>query len=105
MPRAKVKFSTTNSPHDPDWPRRPEQAMQNIAKKNKAVYIEGSLVFATGGKHAEALFETVEPEDDSQASTLHRLGVDLDTSMVCLYIDPTLWAQLYPDLAGPQSGA
>ena len=65
MPRGKVKFSTTNSPNDPDWPRNPEQAMRNIAEQNNAVYIEGSLVFATGGKHAEALFETVEPEDDS----------------------------------------
>ena len=48
--------------------------MRNIAKRNQAVYIEGSLVFATGGKHAEALFETVEPEDDSPATKLHRLG-------------------------------
>ena len=99
MPRGKVRFSTTNSPNDPDWPRNPEQAMRNIAERNKAVYIEGSLVFAPGGKHAEALFETVEPEDDSQATKLHRLGVDLDASMVCLYIDPTLWAELYPALA------
>ena len=78
MPRGKVRFSTTNSPNDPDWPRHPEQAMRNIAEKNNAVYIEGSLVFATGGKHAEALFETVEPEEDSNATQLHRLGVDLD---------------------------
>jgi hypothetical protein len=99
MPRAKVKFSTTNSPHDPDWPRNPEQALANIAKNNNAVYIKGSLAMATGGKHAEALFETVEPEPDSQATRLHQLGVDLDASMVCLYIDPTLWAQLYPALA------
>ncbi len=64
------------------------------------MYIEGSLVFAPGGKHAEALFETVEPEEDSSATKLHRLGVDLDASMVCLYIDPDLWAQLFPALAG-----
>ena len=101
MPRGKIRFSTTNPPNDPDWPSDPEQAMRNIAKKNQATYIEGSLVFATGGKHAEALFETVEPEDDSPATKLHRLGVDLDASMVCLYIDPNLWAQLYPGLAAP----
>ena len=100
MPRGKIKFSTTNSPNDRDWPSDPERAMRNIAKKNQAVYIEGSLVFAPGGKHAEALFETVEPEDDSPATKLHRLGVDLDASMVCLYIDPTLWAELFPGLAG-----
>ena len=99
MPRGKVRFSTTNSPNDPDWPRNPEQAMRNIAKRNQAVYIEGSLAMTTGGKHAEALFQTVEPEDDSQATKLHRLGVDLDASVVSLYIDPTLWAELYPRLA------
>ena len=96
MPRGKVKFSTTNSPNDSNWPRHPEQAMRNIAEKNNAVYIEGSLVFATGGKHAEALFETVEPDEDSNATRLHRLGVDLDAETVSLYIDPTLWAELYP---------
>lgn len=95
MPRGKVKFSTTNSPNDPNWPRHPEQAMRNIAEKNNAVYIEGSLVFATGGKHAEALFETVEPDEDSNATRLHRLGVDLDAETVSLYIDPTLWAELF----------
>ena len=99
MPRGKVRFSTTKSPNDPDWPRKPEQAMSNIAQRNQATYIEESLVFATGGKHAEALFETVEPEDDSPATKLHRLGVDLDATMVCLYIDPNLWAQLFPGLA------
>lgn len=96
MPRGKVRFSTTNSPNDPNWPRHPEQAMRNIAEKNNAVYIEGSLVFATGGKHAEALFETVEPDEDSNATRLHRLGVDLDAETVSLLIDPTLWAELYP---------
>jgi len=96
MPRAKVTFSTTKSPNDADWPRDPEQAMRNIAKRNNAVFIDGSLVFATGGKHAEALFETVEPGEDSDATRLHRLGVDLDASTVCLYIDPALWAQLFP---------
>ncbi len=69
--------------------------MRNIAKKNNAVYIDRSLAFSANGKHAEAMFETVEPEEDSQATKLHRLGMDLDASMVCLYIDPTLWAQLY----------
>jgi hypothetical protein len=99
MPRGKIRFSTQNSPNDPEWPRDPEQAMRNIAQKNNAVYVERSLVFSPGGKHAEALFETVEPEEDSKATRLHRLGVDLDASMVCLYIDPTLWAQLFPGLA------
>ena len=99
MPRGKIRFSTTNSPNDRDWPSDPEQAMRNIADRNQATYIEGSLVFAPGGKHAEALFETVEPEEDSRATKLHRLGVDLDASAVTLFIDPTLWAQLFPALA------
>ena len=99
MPRGKVKFGTGGSPNDPAWPSDPEQAMRNIARKNNAVYIEGSLAFATGGKHAEALFETVEPEESSKATRLHRLGVDLDASVVSLYIDPTLWAELFPTLA------
>ena len=99
MPRGKVRFSTTKSPNDPDWPRKPEQAMRNIAKRNNAVYIEKTLQMTPNGKHAEAQFETVEPEDDSPATKLHRLGVDLDATMVCLYIDPNLWAQLFPGLA------
>ena len=101
MPRGKVRFSTTNPPKDKDWPRNPEQAMRNIADNNNAVYIDGSLVFTTGGKYAEALFQTVEPEPTSKATKLHQLGVDLDASMVCLYIDPNLWAELYPGLAAP----
>ena len=100
MPRGKVRFSTT-SPNDPDWPRKPEQAMKNIALRNNAVYIDDSLVFAPGGKYAEALFETVEPEEDSNATKLHRLGVDLDASVVSLYIDPALWAALFPQQTGP----
>src|SRR4029078_654799 len=100
MPRGKARFSTTNPPNDPEWPRNPELAMRNIAERNQAVYIEGSLTMTPGGKHAEALFETVEPQKDSPATKLHRLGVDLDASVISLYIDPDLWAELYPGLAG-----
>ena len=99
MPRGKARFSTTNPPNDPAWPSDPEQAMRNIAEKNQAVYIEGTLQMTPGGKHAEAQFKTVEPEESSPATKLHRLGVDLDASVISLYIDPTLWAELYPNLA------
>jgi|SRR3954463_1070043 hypothetical protein len=99
MPRGKARFSTTNPPNDPAWPSDPEQAMRNIAKRNNAVYVEKSLMMTTGGKHAEAQFETVEPEENSRATKLHRLGVDLDASVVSLFIDPTLWAELFPGLA------
>jgi hypothetical protein len=99
MPRGKARFSTTNPPKDPAWPSDPEQAMRNIAEKNQAVYIEKSLQMTPGGKHAEAQFQTVEPDNDSPATKLHRLGVDLDASVISLYIDPTLWAELYPGLA------
>ena len=70
--------------------------MRNIAEKNNAVYIEGSLVFATGGKHAEALFETVEPEEDSNATRLHRLGVDLDAATVSLLHRPDAVGRVVP---------
>jgi hypothetical protein len=99
MPRGKARFSTTNPPNDPAWPSDPEQAMRNIAKRNNAVYIEHTLQMTPNGKHAEAQFQTVEPEDDSRATKLHRLGVDLDASVVTLFIDPALWAELYPSLA------
>jgi hypothetical protein len=73
--------------------------MRNIAKKNQAVYIENSLQMTPNGKHAEAQFETVEPDPDSPATKLHRLGIDLDASVISLYINPALWADLYPTLA------
>jgi hypothetical protein len=92
MPRAKVKFSG-GSPQSDLWPSDPEGAMKEIAIANQATYIEGSLVFSTGGGTgtAEALFETVEPEAGSKASRLHRLGAQLDASEVHLYVGPDDW--------------
>ena len=69
--------------------------MRNIAEKNNAVYIEGSLVFATGGKHAEALFETVEPTRTATPRGCTGWG-STSTRRVSLLIDPALWAELYP---------
>jgi hypothetical protein len=37
------------------------------------------------------LFETVEPEEESKASRLHRLGAQLDASEVHLYVGPDDW--------------
>lgn len=92
MPRAKVKFSG-GSPQSDLWPSDPEGAVREIAIANQATYIEGSLVFSTGGGTgtAEALFETVEPEEESKASRLHRLGAQLDASEVHLYVGPDDW--------------
>lgn len=91
MPRGKIKFSTTNPPNDRDWPSDPEQAMRDIAARNNAEYIEGSLVFVPGGHYAEALFKTVEPEPDSSATRLHRLGRELDAVEVTLFVDTETW--------------
>ena len=100
MPRGKIKFSTS-SPHSGQWPGDPEAAMAELARKNNATYVEGSLVFAPGGKFAEALFETVEPEPESTATRLHQLGIDLDAESVSLFIDRERWRQTRgPEEAG-----
>jgi len=90
MPRGKAKFPT-GSPTDPDWPDNPEQAMENIAERNNARYIKNSLVFATGGAVAEALFRTVEPGGNEDATTRHLLGEELDAIEVSLYCDVDTW--------------
>jgi hypothetical protein len=91
MPRAKAKFKGGGSPKDGNWPSDPEQAMRDIAARNNAEYIEGSLIFATGGHYAEALFKTVEPEPESSATRLHRLGRELDAVDVTLFVDAETW--------------
>jgi len=97
VPRGKVKFnatSTDDSGHSPEselWPSDPEGALREIAERNNARYIEGSLVFATGGRVAEALFETVEPEEDSKATRLFNLGEDLDALEMQLLVGPDRW--------------
>ena len=90
MPRAKAKFST-GSPNARDWPGDPEEAMRVIAGRTNATYVEGSLVFTPGGRFAEALFETVEPEESSPATKLHQLGRHLDAIELTLYFDPQTW--------------
>jgi hypothetical protein len=86
-----VKFSA-ESPRSILWPSDPVGAVTEIAEANNARYIEGSLVFSTGGSMAEALFETVEPDDKSDATRLHRLGKQLDASEVHLYVGPGDWS-------------
>jgi hypothetical protein len=93
MPRAKARFKG-GSPKNGNWPNDPEQAMREIAAHNNAEYIEGSLVFVPGGHYAEALFKTVEPEPDSSATRLHRLGRELEAADVTLFIDPQSWQDL-----------
>lgn len=91
MPRGKAKFSTGGSPASDQWRDDPEAALREIAARHNTTYIEGSLVFSPGGKSAEALFETVEPDEDSPASQLFRLAEDLDAWAFHLYVDPDRW--------------
>jgi len=65
--------------------------MENIAQRNNARYIKNSLVFATGGEVAEALFATEEPGGDEAPTMLHRLGEDLDAIQFSLYFDVDTW--------------
>jgi hypothetical protein len=90
VPRAKVKFNAT-SPNSSLWPSQPEEAVAELAKKNLAEYIPGSLVFSTGGHTALALFRTVEPGDDNNPTRLHQLGIDLDAIDVELFVGPENW--------------
>jgi hypothetical protein len=90
VPRGKARFRAT-SPDSEIWRSDPVGAVREIAERNKAKYIEGSLVFAPGGRVAEALFETVEPDVDSEASQLFRLAEDLDALEFHLFVDPDRW--------------
>jgi hypothetical protein len=91
VPRGKMRFNTSGSPDDPSWFEDPEGAVRSIAERNNAVYVEGSLAFSPNGRTAEALFETVEPEKESQATRLHQLAVDLDAFEANLLISTELW--------------
>ena len=92
MPRGKAKFGT-DSPDSDLWPDNPEEAMRDIAGRHSVTYIEGTLVFSPGGKSAEALFETVEPDDPHgrSPSQLFRLAEDLDAWDFKLLVDPVRW--------------
>ena len=90
MPRGKALFKAT-SPNSDLWRSDPVRAVREIAERNKATYVEGSLVFAPGGHEAEALFETVEPDEDGPASQLFRLAEDLDALEFSLYVDAERW--------------
>jgi len=93
MPRGKLLFRAKSSPRSDDWPGDPEEAIREIARHNNATYIEGSLVFTPNGDLAEALVETVEPERESGATTLHQLGIDMDAIEVCLFFDTVRWKE------------
>jgi putative intracellular protease/amidase len=90
VPRGKAKFKA-KTPDSDLWRSDPVGAVREIAERNNAKYVEGSLIFAPGGRAAEALFETVEPDEDSPASQLFRLAEDLDAWEFHLYVDPERW--------------
>jgi hypothetical protein len=98
VPRGKAKFKAT-SPDSEVWFSDPVGALREIAERNKATYVEGSLVFAPGGHEAHALFETVEPDEDSPASQLFTLAEDLDALEFHLCVDPERWKYRKP---GPE---
>ena len=91
MPRGKAVFKTSGSPDSEQWPNNPEAAMEDIADRHGAFYIDGSLVFSLNGDLAEALFRTVEPGGDDAPTRLHQLGKDLDAISLCLYFDTRTW--------------
>jgi hypothetical protein len=90
VPRGRIRFNA-RSPDDPGWFEDPEEAVRRIAARNKATYVEGSLAFSPNGQTAEALFETVEPEETSEATRLHQLAIDLDAFEAKLLISRELW--------------
>jgi hypothetical protein len=96
VPRGKAKFKTS-SPDSEFWPDDPEAAMRDIAERNNATYIEGSLIFSPNGASAEALFKTVEPEQESSATKLHKLARQLDAGEMRLYFDVDRWQNQQED--------
>jgi hypothetical protein len=90
VPRGKALFSAT-SPNNEVWPTDPEEALRLIAESRNATYIKGSLVFAPGGRVAEALFETKEPGHEDGPSDLFALAEDLDAREFRLYVDVDRW--------------
>jgi hypothetical protein len=65
--------------------------MRDIAHRHDVSFIEGSLVFAPGGRVAEALFETTEPGGEGPPSQLFNLAEDLDAWEFRLFVDPDRW--------------
>ncbi|HWB57693.1 MAG TPA: hypothetical protein VG479_12220 [Gaiellaceae bacterium] len=104
MPKGRIVFSGGGSPGydgdkypEVDWFNDPEGTVATIAAANNARYVEGSLVFAPGGRRGEALFDTNEPAFDDRgfdagaATMLHQLAIDLDALEARLLVPVTLW--------------
>jgi hypothetical protein len=91
VPRGKALFAAGGSPNSDLWPSQPVEALKEIAARHDVEYIEGSLIFAPGGRVAEALFETFEPGGERSPSQLFRLAEDLDAWEFRLFVDPDRW--------------
>lgn len=102
MPKGRMIFWAGGSPghKDPDrypWFSDPEETVRRIAADNNARYVENSLVFAPGGRIAEALFDTNEPErqdggfEGGAPTLLHQLAIDLDAIEARLLVPEDLW--------------
>jgi hypothetical protein len=98
MPKGRMVFWASGSPgHDRekysdfDWFQQPEATLEEIARQNNAEYVPNSLVFAPGGRIAEALFDTFEPTKESGATLLHQLAFDLDAIEARLLVPEGLW--------------
>jgi len=90
VPRGKALFGA-GSPNSDFWPDQPEEAMVDLANRHNATYITGSLIFAPGGRAAEALFETKEPGHEDGPSNLVSLAEDLDAWEFRLFVDTDRW--------------
>jgi hypothetical protein len=96
VPKGRVVFWADGSPGADEeeqelWFIDPEEVLRRIGERNNAKYVEGSLAFAPGGRHAEARFDTVEPEPDTPASRLHQLGFEIDALQVELLVGTDRW--------------
>jgi hypothetical protein len=96
VPKGRIVFWADGSPGGDDeerelWFSDPEEVLRRIAARNNATYVEDSLAFSPGGRHAEARFNTVEPEPDTPASRLHQLGIEIDALQVELLVGTDRW--------------
>ena len=95
MPRGKIVFDAQHSPRVRGFHDDPEGTVRAVMLAHNAVYIEESLVFATGGSVGLALFKTV--EGGGSETDLLGLGKALDAIEILTFIDPDRWKQEFGD--------
>jgi hypothetical protein len=93
VPRGKIAFDVAHSPRVRNFRSDPEGAVRQVMARHGATYIDDSLVFATGGGVAHALFKTVEAEGGGSETDLLGIGKELDAIEICVFIDPARWQE------------